>query len=187
MKTVIESKVATPYAEALIQAAKSTNKVDVIIKDLVTIISLLKKHPVLRLYLEHPLVALEDKQMATKNIFTNFVDSLTVNFLLVLVEKNRINCVDAIIKKFTDSLSDSMKISIARVTSAVPLTTDQQSQLLVVLKEYCNASEVKLLCTVDPEILAGLKVQINSQLLDLSVEGQMRNLIKYFGLSVQLA
>ena len=101
MKTVIESKVATPYAEALIQAVKSTNKVDIIIKDLVTIISLFKKHPVLRLYLEHPLVALNDKQMATKKVFSNFVDTVTINFLLVLVEKNRINCVDAIIKKFT--------------------------------------------------------------------------------------
>ena len=35
---------------------------------------------------------------------------------------------------------------------------------------YCRSSE----------ILAGLKVQINSQVLDLSVEGQMKNLIKYF-------
>ena len=44
MKTVIESKVATPYAEALIQAAKSTNKVDIIIKDLVkSIVNDLKK------------------------------------------------------------------------------------------------------------------------------------------------
>lgn len=187
MKTVIESKVATPYAEALIQAAKSTNKIDIIIKDLVTIISLFKKYPVLRLYLEHPLVTLKDKQLATKNIFATFVDSLTVNFLLVLVEKNRISCVDTIIKKFTNILSDSMKISMARVTSAVPLTPAQQKELLVQLKDYCKASEVKLLCTVDPDILAGLKIQINSQLLDLSIEGQMKGLIKYLGLGVQLS
>lgn len=187
MKTVIESKVATPYAEALIQAAKSTNKVDIIIKDLVTIISLFKKYPVLRLYLEHPLVALNDKQTAAKKVFSSFVDTVTINFLLVLIEKNRISCVDAIIKKFTSSLSDSMKISIARVTSAVPLTDAQKESLLVSLKDYCNATEVKLLCSVDSEILAGLKVQVNSQVLDLSVEGQMKNLIKYFGLGIQLS
>lgn len=187
MKTVIESKVATPYAEALIQAAKSTNKVDIIIKDLVTIISLFKKYPVLRFYLEHPLVALNDKQVAAKKIFSNKIDALTINFLLVLIEKNRINCIDAIIKKFTNSLSDSMKISIARVTSAVPLTEKQKEGLLVSLKEYCDATEVKLLCNVDSEILAGLKIQINSQVLDLSVEGQMKNLIKYFGLGIQLS
>ena len=43
-----------------------------------------------------------------------------------------------------------MKISIARVTSAVPLTDQQKESLLVSLKDYCNATEVKLLCTVDP-------------------------------------
>lgn len=80
-----------------------------------------------------------------------------------------------------------MKISIARVTSAVPLTNAQKESLLVSLKEYCNATEVKLLCSVDSEILAGLKVQVNSQVLDLSVEGQMKNLVKYFGLGIQLS
>ena len=80
-----------------------------------------------------------------------------------------------------------MKISMARVTSAVPLTPAQQKELLVQLKDYCKASEVKLLCTVDPDILAGLKIQINSQLLDLSIEGQMKGLIKYLGLGVQLS
>lgn len=187
MKTVIESKVATPYAEALIQAARATKKIDIVIKDLVTIVSLFKKYPVLKFYLEHPLIALNDKQVATKTVFSNFIDSVTLNFLLVLVEKNRIDCLNAIIRKFTSSLSEILQISLASVTSAVSLTADQKSSLLSTLKTYCKATEVKLLCTVDPEILAGLKIQIDSQMIDLSVEGQMKKLIKYFDLNIQLS
>ena len=80
-----------------------------------------------------------------------------------------------------------MIISMARVISAVPLTDAQRTNLMGQLKEYCNASSVKLICTVDPNILAGLKIQINSKLLDLSVEGQMKGLIKHLGLNVKLS
>lgn len=186
MRTVIESKVSTPYAEALIQAARSTKKIDIVIKDLVTVISLFKKYPILKFYLKHPLVKLIDKQIATKTVFSNFIDKLTLNFLLVLVEKNRIDCLNTIIKKFTNSLSELMQISLASVTSAVSLTDSQKITLLSALKSYCKTTEVKLLCTVDPEILAGLKVQIDSQMIDLSVEGQMKKLIKYFDLNIEL-
>ena len=137
------------------------------------------------MYLEHPLVALADKQTAAKKVF-NFCWWCNNQFFTSINWEKWISCIDAIIKKFTSSLSDSMKISIARVTSAVPLTNAQR-KLISKSKEYCNATEVKLLCSVDSEILAGLKVQVNSQVLDLSVEGQMKNLVKYFGLGIQLS
>ena len=68
------------------------------------------------------------------------------------------------------------EIKIAQVSSAIPLTPDQELDLISRLRNRTGAKEIKLVTNVDKSLLGGLKVQIGSNVIDLSLKGQLREL-----------
>jgi F-type H+-transporting ATPase subunit delta len=71
---------------------------------------------------------------------------------------------------------DFAEIKIAQVSSAIPLTPDQELDLISRLRNRTGAKEIKLVTNVDSSLLGGLKVQIGSNVIDLSLKGQLREL-----------
>jgi len=71
---------------------------------------------------------------------------------------------------------DFAEIKIAQVSSAIPLTPDQELDLISRLRNRTGAKEIKLVTNVDKSLLGGLKVQIGSNVIDLSLKGQLREL-----------
>jgi F-type H+-transporting ATPase subunit delta len=71
---------------------------------------------------------------------------------------------------------DFAEIKIAQVSSAIPLTPDQELDLISRLRNRTGAKEIKLVTNVDASLLGGLKVQIGSNVIDLSLKGQLREL-----------
>ena len=72
--------------------------------------------------------------------------------------------------------NDFAEIKIAQVSSAIPLTPDQELDLISRLRNRTGAKEIKLVTNVDKSLLGGLKVQIGSNVIDLSLKGQLREL-----------
>ena len=57
---------------------------------------------------------------------------------------------------------DFAEIKIAQVSSAIPLTPDQELDLISRLRNRTGAKEIKLVTNVDKSLLSGLKVQKDS-------------------------
>ena len=58
----------------------------------------------------------------------------------------------------------------------MPLTGDQESDIINQLKKRTGAAEIKLITAVDKNLLGGLQVQIGSTIIDVSLKGQLRAL-----------
>jgi F-type H+-transporting ATPase subunit delta len=95
---------------------------------------------------------------------------------MVLLDRNRIDLLEPIAEKYLQMVYDFAEIKIAQVSSAIPLTPDQELDLISRLRNRTGAKEIKLVTNVDKSLLGGLKVQIGSNVIDLSLKGQLREL-----------
>jgi F-type H+-transporting ATPase subunit delta len=95
---------------------------------------------------------------------------------MVLLDRNRIGLLESIAEKYLQMVYDFAEIKIAQVSSAIPLTPDQELDLISRLRNRTGAKEIKLVTNVDKSLLGGLKVQIGSNVIDLSLKGQLREL-----------
>lgn len=79
---------------------------------------------------------------------------------------------DAIIEEMGALAAARRKRSVARVTSAVPLTTDQQHRLGAALARIYGR-QLQLNLDVDPAILGGLRVSVGDEVIDGSIMARL--------------
>ena len=109
------------------------------------------------------------------------ISSQTLTFLMLLVDRNRISILDVIAKRFLELSYKKDAIEIAKVTSSVPLSDEQQKSLAGKLKSITGASQIKLALKIDPLLIGGFTVEIGSKLIDTSIRGQLKQITSLLG------
>jgi F-type H+-transporting ATPase subunit delta len=97
------------------------------------------------------------------------------NFILLLLEKDRLNQFDWICTHYERMADEHLGRITAQVTTAVELDAEQYQ---AVKQKVATATQkdVQLETQVDPSILGGMIVRINHTVLDGSLQGQLRRL-----------
>ena len=167
---------ATPYAEALLLSG--SDKVE---QDMIKILDIFKEVEPLEDYFLSPRIDAKTKKEFTKKIFDKQISDTSLNFLLLLIDRRRINIASSIIEKYLELRSNESNEVTFEVTSVVPLNSDQETNLINELKSLAKAETVKLTVKQDPTILGGLLVKNGSQYIDLSINGELRSISNYLG------
>jgi F-type H+-transporting ATPase subunit delta len=175
-------KVAQPYASAFIQMATNKESLDQVISDLTTIQVALKSKDLVQA-LSNPLISLDGKKNMVKSIFQGKIDNNTVNFLLVLCDKGRINCLETITSLGLEIAYKQASVEVAHVITSSDMSDNQQEALVAKLKSMTNVKQVKLEIAVDKTLIGGFTVQIGSRIIDTSIQGQLRKLASHLGAS----
>nr|YP_009019659.1 ATP synthase CF1 delta subunit [Gracilaria salicornia]AHH24627.1 ATP synthase CF1 delta subunit [Gracilaria salicornia]UAD87600.1 ATP synthase CF1 subunit delta [Gracilaria salicornia] len=173
------SKVAIPYAEALVESASAASLLDQVNQDLSIISEILKESKELKRFFDNPLITTEVKKNVVNRLFTNQVDSLVIRFLLVLIDRRRITLLDLIISKYLELVYQLQSILIAEVLTPVILTDVQQSALINKIKNITNSKTVRLVITIKPMLIAGFIIKIGSKTIDTSVYGRLQQISSY--------
>jgi len=175
-------KVAQPYANAFIQMASNKESLDQVISDLISIQATLKSKDLTQA-LSNPLIPLGGKKDIVKSIFQGKINDNTVNFLLVLCDKGRINCLETITYLGLEMAYKQASVEVAHVITSSDMSDSQQEALVEKLKSMANVKQVKLEITVDKGLIGGFTVQIGSRIIDTSIQGQLRKLASHLGAS----
>ena len=175
----IISKIALPYAEALLESAQETNLVDIIKNDLLSIVNLLSESPDLKLFLENPLIKPLSKKNVLSKLFYEQVNKAVLNFLLVLVDRRRISLINIIIDKYLELAYKLESVVVAEVSTATLFTEIQEKNLIDKLKCITSSKEVKLIIHQDTTLIAGFKVKVGSKIIDTSISGQLKQMAFY--------
>jgi F-type H+-transporting ATPase subunit delta len=174
---ILTSKIAGPYAAALLDLAVSTHTVDFVTADVNDLLELFETNEEFTSYLTNPLYDIASKKSVLEKVMAaRFVYQNTTKFLMVLVERNRIGIFQSIAEKYLQLVYDLAEIKIAQVTSAFELSPEQEMDLISQLRTRTGAKEIKLVTSVDRTLLGGLQVQIGSSVIDVSLKGQLRQL-----------
>jgi len=177
-------KVAQPYANAFIDMAGSSFPLDSMISDLTTIETTSSESAEFGKTISNPLVSITAKKEIIKSIFADNIDKNTLNFLLVLCDRGRINILDSIVTIALELAYKKASVEVAYVTSSVEMSASQQEALVSKLKTMTNTKQIKLDIKTDASLIGGFTVQIGSKIIDTSVKGQLRELSSYLGASV---
>ena len=179
--SIVLSKVAEPYAEALLDLAKSNDSLKETTNDMNIVSQFLANSSDLKKFLGNPLITRDAKKNVVKDILGEQISGNTLKFLLLLVDRNRIEVLDSIAQKFLELSYKQESIAIAKVTSSVQLSAQQQQNIAEKLKVISGAKQIKLALKVDPHLIGGFTVEIGSKLIDTSIRGQLKKISTLLG------
>jgi F-type H+-transporting ATPase subunit delta len=129
------SKIAESYAEALLELADSNSSLKDTTNDMNIVSQFLVNSNDLKKFLGNPLITREAKKNVLKDVLGEQIGSKSLTFLLLLVDRNRIAFLEDITQKFLELSYKKESIEIAKVTSSLQLSTQQQQSLAEKLKK----------------------------------------------------
>jgi F-type H+-transporting ATPase subunit delta len=162
------------YAEALLEAAQDKNRLDQVRQEFEDFAAAVEDSDDLRRFLRNPQVELRTKRSALEDLLEGS-DQIFLNFIRLLLEKDRIAEVEDVYTEWTRLLARQERVLELELQTAVELSDEEAAK---VVKEIEEASGRKIVATrtVDPELIGGLVVQAGSIRLDASVRGRLQQL-----------
>ena len=137
--SIVLSKVAEPYAEALLDLAKSNDSLKETTNDMNIVSQFLANSSDLKKFLGNPLITREAKKNVVKDILGEQIGASTLKFLLLLVDRNRIEVLRQHCSKvFRTYLTSRNLLKLQRLL--------HQSNYLLINKRNCRKTKSHYRC-----------------------------------------
>lgn len=169
-KTMI-STISKTYAKALLEAGNSYES------DLKNISDVLNSSQDLRIVMSNSSISVSKKLEIIDEIFGKKIDSKLLNFLKILVEKNRFNEFDSIREAYTEMIEKLANKKTVEITSAIELNFENKSNILFKLEHKLNC-DIMPVWKVDNSLIAGLSFKFDDTIIDTSIRAKLENLSK---------
>ncbi len=144
--------------------------------DLASFERMLAASPDLQRLVASPVFSSDEQEKAITAILARAgIKGLTGNFLRVVAQNRRLFAVPTMIRAFRAIAAERRGETTAEVTSAHPLTGEQEQELKAALKQVAG-KDVAISVTVDPSILGGLIVKMGSRQIDTSLKTKLASL-----------
>jgi F-type H+-transporting ATPase subunit delta len=180
--SIVLSKVADPYAAALLDLAKSNDSLKETINDINLVLQFFVNKSNLTKFLGNPLVTRDAKKTVIKDILGEQIGISTLKFLLLLVDRSRIEVLETIAEKFLELAYRQESIKIVKITSSIELSSAQQKAIAQKLKRSMpETKQIKVALKVNPQLIGGFTIEFDSVLIDISIRGQLRQISALLG------
>lgn len=103
------------------------------------------------------------------------LDQYGQNFVRVMAENKRLTVLPAVFEEFLDYVKEYQSVAEVQVISAQPLNAAQQEKIVAAMKKRL-ARKIKLSCSVDNSLIAGVIVRTDDFVIDGSSRGQLARL-----------
>ncbi len=172
---MLNRSVARRYAEAFFSIAREANKVDEFELELDKAVETIEGTENFQDYLAHLLIPAKEKKEVIFKIFEGSISQMTLNFLLMIIDKRREAYIGVIVEQYKDLADESRNIMKAQLISAQEVSADEMK----ILAEKLSASTgktVQLKQTVDPDLIGGIKIRMQDQIIDATVAKRLEML-----------
>jgi F-type H+-transporting ATPase subunit delta len=172
----IRASLAGRYASALFNLARDQRQIESVSNSLEALNQALVDSKDFAEVVDSPLVSRNEATKAFAAIAPQLnLDPLTTNFLGVLARNGRKNQLNAVVRAFRRLAAENRGEIIAEVVTARALNDDQLSELRRQLRARAGR-DVNVEATVDPTILGGIVVKLESQRIDASIRTKLNRL-----------
>jgi F-type H+-transporting ATPase subunit delta len=185
-KNVLAAKIAVPYARALFDFSVEKNIMHQITADFQNLEVFLDESTELVDYLNNPIINNAAKGEILTKILKSQVNTETFKFLMVLVERDRINILKSVISNYLELVYETASIKTIEVATAYPFANLQKNTLIQKLKELTNAREIRLVITVDSSLIGGFLIKTESKVIDFTIKNQLQKLAKHLDTVLEL-
>ena len=167
-------EIAQNYASALLSLAIDDNKVNDYQVEMKELRKIIKDNPDFTLLIDSRFLTVEERMHNAELILKGFANDI-VNFIKIIIKHNRVNYLEDILEAFNSLCNENQDIVEGLIYSAFPL---EESTLLKIKNKISAIEnhEVDLITRIDPSLIGGVKVVINSHVYDGSIKNQLEKM-----------
>lgn len=175
--------IASRYAEALLDEAVSQGIEDVVEKDFETITATMRSSPDLRMLFRSPIIEWWRKKNIAKEVFEHQISPLTMNFLMLVIQKGREKFAREIADAYQEQIDARRNVLRVSIDSAVSLEDGVRKDLSNALSKKTGMNVVASFET-EADLIGGLRVTIRDTVYDGSLRTQLDELRERLATSV---
>ncbi len=175
--TTIISEISKNYAKALVEKAAENNCFDLYSNQLCQISEIFENSKDLQVVISNSSISVNKKIEILDAIFKDKIDNRLLNFLKVLVEKNRFNEFNSIVECYSNMLDSKNSKKKVEIISPIELNFENKSNVLFKLEHKLNC-EIVPTWTVDESIIAGLVYKFDDYVIDTSIRSKLKSFSK---------
>lgn len=164
------------YAEGLFELAKEQDMIKMIFGDFYDLNNVLISNNTLMVFFKNPRISKIQRKLLLCNLMVN-KNKYLVDFLQLLIDKNRMALVASIYDNYTKLYLAYYDIQIVEVSSAKELSPKQLIALQNLYEDKLK-KVVQLSTSINPALIGGLRVKINDQIYDNSLDMRVDKLYK---------
>lgn len=173
---MINNTIARRYAKALVQLGSEEGLVDLFRDELSAIGRLFVENAELRAAFADPALTLDQKKVMMKELIAKAACSeLVGNFLMLLVDKNRVAFLGQIVQTY-ETLADEFSGVIRPIIKTAFALDDSQVAAIQGALEKKTGKKVIPQVTVEPGLIGGIVTQIGDIAFDSSVKTQLKRI-----------
>ena len=163
-----------PYGEAAFKLALEENVIDQWSSNLKTLAQVIVDKDIKAVIADPKIPQVECSKLLCSFLGTS-VDKNTSNFIDLLLDNKRIFYLKEITDIFEDMKSDHNNVCIINIEASRELEPDQINTLKELFKKKYN-SDIEISQTINPDLLAGIKVKVNDEVIDLSLQNRFNQI-----------
>lgn len=167
--------VSERYAQALIELVSDNLSKEDILKELLDITESVKGSSDLNKVMTSPVISDDEKKNVISKLFENTTNKVILNFLKLLIDKNRFSMLESITKEYKNEINRLNNLLSINVTSAIDLTEDEKSAIKDKLSNILNKN-IELEWATNPDIIAGLVFEVGDNIIDNSLRHKLQDL-----------
>ena len=167
-------EIAQNYANALLSIAIDDNRVIEYQKEVKELSKIIKDNPDYLLLIDSRFLTVNERKEKVDEILKGFSNDV-VNFIKIIVEHNRVCYLEDILQAFNTLCNENRDILEGLIYTAFPL----DEKTLIKIKNKISEVEhrdVDLITRIDPSLIGGVKVVINSHIYDGSIKNQLEKM-----------
>ena len=169
--------VAKRYAVALFDASVKHEIAEQVNGDLASFNKIYAENARFRNFMESPQVLTEDKRELLTSALSERASGLFVRFLLLLIEKKRLEHIDEIADAYRHLYEQLKGIVEVKAITAVPLEGDLEHKTRETLEQK-TGKEIRLVKITDPSVIGGMVLIIEDRIIDGSIRHQLDDMRK---------
>ena len=168
--------VSQRYAKALLEFVDE-NKLsnDEVLNQLSDISKSVENSEDLNRVMSSPVISANEKKNVLVKLFEKDNSRVVVNFLQLLVDKNKFDILSSVVKEFANEVNKLNNRLTISVTSAIELTASDKAMVKIKLEKVLN-KEIELDWFVNKDIIAGLVFEANDNIVDNSLRHKIQEL-----------
>ena len=169
---------ANVYARSIFEMARDAggqSKIEEISSELQQIIELTRSDKDFGKFINSPIIDVNARRDSLRKLFDGRVSDLTLRFLLVLNQKERLNRLETIASAYEGLVQEEYGRVEVDVFTAAPIGDEATASIRARIEEAIGKEPV-LHTYEDPNMIGGVKLRIGDQLIDGSVQTKLRQM-----------
>lgn len=168
------NQIAQTYAEALFSLGLEDKKLTKLQDEGKALSEIIHDNEDFLLLLDSRFMSREERQDIASKILKDFDEDI-VNFVKVLIANNRTNYIKDVLEAFNSLCNEYKGVKEGLIYSAFPLDKETINKIKNKISQI-EGMDVELISRIDPSLIGGVKVVINSHVYDGSIKNQLEKM-----------